>query len=95
VEVFRQADVVLVLGKRIDYRLAFGGPRLFSPEAKFAQVDIHAPELGLNRELTAGLCADVRAVLTALNTKLGKWTAPGWVRGWSIGCGSWGLAWWT
>jgi len=79
VEVFRQADVVLVLGKRIDYRIALGGPRLFSPEAKFAQVDIHAPELGLNRELAVGLCADVRAVLTALNGKVGKWTAPGWV----------------
>ncbi|MCA2971708.1 MAG: thiamine pyrophosphate-binding protein [Acidobacteriaceae bacterium] len=79
VEVFRQADVVVVLGKRIDYRLAMGGPRLFSAEAKFAQVDIHGPELGLNRELAVGLCADVRAVLTALNGKLGKWTAPGWV----------------
>jgi acetolactate synthase-1/2/3 large subunit len=78
-EVFRQADVVLVLGKRIDYRLAMGGARLFSPEAKFAQVDIHGPELGLNRELAVALCGDVRQVLEAVNVKLGKWTAPGWV----------------
>jgi acetolactate synthase-1/2/3 large subunit len=79
IDVFRQADVVLVLGKRIDYRLAMGSARLFSPEAKFAQVDIHGPELGLNRELTVALCGDVRQVLAAVNAKLGKWTAPDWV----------------
>ena len=48
---FKEADLFLVLGKRIDYRLALGGPRLFPPEAKFIQVDIHAPELGMNRKL--------------------------------------------
>src|SRR5258706_5939348 len=48
---FQEADLFLVLGKRIDYRLALGGPRLFAPEAKFIQVDIHAPELGMNRKL--------------------------------------------
>lgn len=79
VEVFQTADVVLVLGKRIDYRLALGSARLFSPDAKFAQVDIHGPELGNNRELAVALCADVRQVLEALNAKLGKWTAPAWV----------------
>ncbi len=78
-EVFREADLVLVLGKRIDYRLAMGGARLFSAGAKFVQVDIHAPELGANRELALGLCGDVRQVLEALNLKLGKWQAPDWV----------------
>src|SRR6478672_9507809 len=48
---FKEADLFLVLGKRIDYRLALGGARLFSPEAKFIQVDIHSQELGLNRKL--------------------------------------------
>ena len=28
---FKEADLFLVLGKRIDYRLALGGPRLFNP----------------------------------------------------------------
>lgn len=79
VELFRQADLVLVLGKRIDYRLAMGGPRLFSPTADFLQVDIHAAELGNNRPLALGLHADVRSVLEACNAKLGKWTAPNWV----------------
>jgi acetolactate synthase-1/2/3 large subunit len=63
---FKEADLFLVLGKRIDYRLALGGPRLFSPEAKFIQVDIHAQELGMNRKLELGIWADVRSTLRAL-----------------------------
>jgi acetolactate synthase I/II/III large subunit len=69
VPAFQHADVVLVLGKRIDYRLALGGPRLFSPQAKFIQVDIHAPELGLNRQLEEALCCDVKAFLEAATPK--------------------------
>jgi len=61
-----------VLGRRIDYRLALGGPRLFSRDAKFIQVDIHAPELGMNRRLELGLCADVRQTLDALLAGIGK-----------------------
>jgi acetolactate synthase-1/2/3 large subunit len=70
--VFPQADVVLVLGKRIDYRLALGGPRLFSSGARFIQVDIHPQELGANRSLTLGICADVRKTLECMLEVLGK-----------------------
>src|SRR5437899_4554986 len=67
---FKEADLFLVLGKRIDYRLALGGPRLFGPAAKFIQVDIHAPELGMNRRLELAICAGVRATLRALVAEL-------------------------
>lgn len=73
---FREADVIVVLGKRMDYRLAFGGPRLFSPTAKMIQVDIHAPELGMNRAVEIGLCADVREALRAFLDALGTETWP-------------------
>jgi len=63
---FKEADVVLVLGKRIDYRLALGGPRLFDPAAKIIQVDLHGPELGAARPITLGICADVNATLEAM-----------------------------
>src|SRR5712692_5538192 len=78
---FKEADLFLVLGKRIDYRLALGGPRLFAPEAKFIQVDIHAPELGMNRKLEVGICADVRATLNALNAEIGerRWQPLPWL----------------
>jgi acetolactate synthase-1/2/3 large subunit len=64
--VFREADVVLVLGKRIDYRLAMGGPRLFSPGVKFIQVDIHPQEFGQARRVEQAICADVKAALRAM-----------------------------
>src|SRR6266481_5534939 len=73
---FKEADLFLVLGKRIDYRMALGGPRLFGTAAKFIQVDIHAPELGMNRRLELGICADVRSTLRAFLAELGdkSWT---------------------
>ncbi len=64
---FPEADLVLVLGKRIDSRLTLGGPRLFSPEARFLQIDIHAPELGHTRPLELGICAGLKAALRMMN----------------------------
>jgi acetolactate synthase-1/2/3 large subunit len=64
--VFREADLFLVVGKRIDYRLAMGGARLFAERARFIQIDVHEEELGLNRPLEAGICADARVALEAL-----------------------------
>jgi len=79
---FQAADVVLVLGKRIDYRLALGSARLFSPTAKFIQVDIHQQELGHNRNLELGICAGAKETLHALNIALGKekWKETAWLK---------------
>src|SRR6266481_2094448 len=78
---FKEANLFLILGKRIDYRLALGGPRLFAPEAKFIQVDIHAPELGMNRKLELGICCDVRETLRAMLATSGEkpWTPLPWL----------------
>jgi acetolactate synthase I/II/III large subunit len=80
-KVFREADVILVLGKRIDFRLALGGPRLFAPETKFIQVDIHRQELGMNRRLEAAICADVKRTLRALTEAAGPspWPELPWL----------------
>ena len=66
---FREADLFLVVGKRIDFRLALGGPRLFPPDARFVQIDIHPGELGFNRPLEVGICADARQALEALRRR--------------------------
>jgi acetolactate synthase-1/2/3 large subunit len=68
--VFQEADLFLVLGKRIDYRLALGTTRLFPAAARFIQVDIHPPELGMNRKLDVAICADLKAALRALQDRL-------------------------
>jgi acetolactate synthase-1/2/3 large subunit len=63
---FQEADLFLVVGKRLDYRLALGGTRVFPAAAKFVQIDIHAQELGMNRVLDAAVCGDAQAALEAL-----------------------------
>ena len=78
---FQEADLFLVIGKRIDYRLAMGGTRLFPPAARFIQVDIHATELGLNHGLDAAICADARLTLEALMEAPGRpGGLPHWVQ---------------
>jgi acetolactate synthase-1/2/3 large subunit len=78
---FREADLFLIVGKRIDYRLAMGGPRLFPPQARFIQIDIHPQELGLNRQLDAAICADARLALEALADAAGPqpWPPGPWL----------------
>lgn len=79
---FKEADVVLVLGKRVDYRLALGGPRLFSPGAKFIQVDIHQQEFGQNRPIDVAVHADLRAALQEFTAWIGEfpWKSnEGWL----------------
>jgi acetolactate synthase-1/2/3 large subunit len=78
---FQQADVVLVAGKRIDYRLAFGGSRLFSASAKFIQIDIHSTELGMNRALEVAIWADARIALESMCEAAGAaWTPRPWLQ---------------
>ncbi len=78
---FREADLFLVIGKRIDYRLAMGGARLFPPEARFIQIDIHPEELGLNHRLDFAICADARLALETLTEAAGPepWAAKPWL----------------
>ena len=60
---FLQADLVIVIGKRIDYRLRLGGRQIFRGDAKFSKIDICDEELGLNREPEVGMAADGRTSL--------------------------------
>ncbi len=60
----QEADVVLLIGKRIDFRLGYG--KLFSLNATLIQVDIHTPELGRNRPAQLPIQADAGAALTQL-----------------------------
>jgi acetolactate synthase-1/2/3 large subunit len=80
VQAFQEADLFLVLGKRIDYRLALGGTRLFPENARFIQVDLHPQELGMNRRLALSICADVKATLERLLEQAGdEWRPTQWL----------------
>jgi thiamine pyrophosphate-dependent acetolactate synthase large subunit-like protein len=70
-----------VIGKRIDYRLGLGGDRVFRAGSCFIQVDIHAPELGMNRRLNLGICADAKSTLRAFTERSSsRADLSGWIQ---------------
>lgn len=78
---FQEADVVLLIGKRFDFRLGFGGPKVFNPHAKVIQIDITQQELGRNRGVELGVLADARAALEQLLAiTRTPWQEKPWVR---------------
>jgi acetolactate synthase-1/2/3 large subunit len=65
-----QADVVLVLGAPLDFRLGYGRPPTFAADAAVCVVDCDPHELGRNRPLELGLAAHVGRVLEQLTNAL-------------------------
>ncbi|XP_028674043.1 2-hydroxyacyl-CoA lyase 1 isoform X1 [Erpetoichthys calabaricus] len=74
----QNADVVLLLGARLNWILHFGLPPRFSPDVKIIQVDIYAEELGNNVKPTVALLGDINAVVDQLlgYLKHDTWTYP-------------------
>jgi acetolactate synthase-1/2/3 large subunit len=60
---FREADLILVIGTRINYVIGHLAPPRFNASAKLIQVDIDATEIGHNRPADVGIVGDARAVL--------------------------------
>ena len=65
---FREADVVLLLGKRLDHRYRYGG--VFSDDAKLIQVDPSPAEIGRNRGVAVGIQGDLGAVVEQITAAL-------------------------
>lgn len=63
---FGNADVVLVLGAPLDFRLGYGTTPTFAEDARVAMVDADPTELGRNRPLEVGLACDIDLTLRAL-----------------------------
>ena len=61
---FREADVALLLGKRLDHRYRYGG--VFSDDARLVQVDPSPAEIGRNRGVAVGIQGDLGAVVDQL-----------------------------
>ncbi len=66
------ADVVLVLGTPLDFRLGYGRPPTFAEGAKVAMIDVDPVELGRNRPLELGLAGDLDVILRQLTDALPK-----------------------
>jgi thiamine pyrophosphate-dependent acetolactate synthase large subunit-like protein len=63
---FREADLLLVIGTRINYVISQLSPPRFRADAKLIQIDIEPTEIGHNRPADAGIVGDARAVLRQL-----------------------------
>jgi acetolactate synthase-1/2/3 large subunit len=60
------ADVVLVLGAPLDFRLGYGRTPTFAEDARVAMVDCDGTELGRNRPLEVGVVGHIGRVLDQL-----------------------------
>ncbi|MBK8993750.1 MAG: thiamine pyrophosphate-binding protein [Gammaproteobacteria bacterium] len=82
-QVLGEADVVLLLGARLDWTFRFGSE--VSPNAMLIQVDIEAQEIGRNVAAAVGIVADVREALRQLLAQLEGLRAdvpdPDWIAG--------------
>jgi acetolactate synthase-1/2/3 large subunit len=65
-----QADVVLVLGAPLDFRLGYGRPPTFADDARVCMVDCDPQELGRNRPLAVGITGHLARVLDQLTAAL-------------------------
>ncbi|MFD7899954.1 oxalyl-CoA decarboxylase [Streptomyces sp. NPDC059743] len=64
------ADVVFMVGARLNWMLRHGEPPLWNPDAKFVQVDVAATEFDSNRPIAAPILGDIRSVFDVLVKKL-------------------------
>jgi thiamine pyrophosphate-dependent acetolactate synthase large subunit-like protein len=63
---FREADLLLVVGTRINYVVSQLSPPRFRADARLIQVEIDAAEIGHNRAADVGILGDAQAVLRQL-----------------------------
>lgn len=66
----READLVVVLGTPLDFRLGYGRPPAVAETAGLVMVDADASEFGKNRPVDVGIAADIRLTLEALRAAL-------------------------
>ncbi len=66
------ADLLLLVGTKLDFRLNYGQPPLINAEAKIVWLDTLASEIGVNRSADVGIPGDVGAVMGQITQALGK-----------------------
>ncbi|MFE5210599.1 oxalyl-CoA decarboxylase [Streptomyces sp. NPDC056600] len=74
----KRADVVMLVGARLNWLLGHGDAPQWNPDARFVQVDIAAGEMDSNQPIAAPLVGDIGSVMEALaeRSKPGRISAP-------------------
>ncbi|MGE0230757.1 MAG: thiamine pyrophosphate-binding protein [Flavobacteriaceae bacterium] len=73
---FREADLVLVLGTRMNYVFGHMAPPRFRADARIVRIDIEPREIAVSQRLAIGAVADLRTALGQLNAALAAAKAP-------------------
>ena len=75
----QKADVVLLLGARLNWMLHFGKPPRFQPDVKIIQVDIEPEEFHQSIPTAVSLCGDINEISSQLVERLRdtKWRFEG------------------
>lgn len=67
-----EADVLLLVGARIDYRTGFGQAPGLNPKVRIIRIDVEPSELVQGREPDVAILADPASALTALTAEVGR-----------------------
>lgn len=65
-DALRRADVVLIFGTPLDFRLGYGRGSHINPAATLIQVDLDGKEIGRNRAVDVGIIGDTGMVMAQL-----------------------------
>jgi 2-hydroxyacyl-CoA lyase 1 len=66
----READLVFLIGARLNWILHFGLPPRFAADVKIIQMDVSPEEIGRNVPTSAALVGDARAITAQMNAAL-------------------------
>jgi acetolactate synthase-1/2/3 large subunit len=78
----READVVVMLGRKQDYTIGYAQPPVIAANARIIQIDPSPAEIGRNRGVTVGIVGDIAAVVDQMTQEAHKktWKPLAWVK---------------
>jgi len=79
------ADVIFLMGARLNWMLHFGHEPRFSPNVRIIQLDVQAEEIGTNVPTEVALVGDAKAITAQLNASLKQdpWQYPSETTWWT------------
>ena len=77
----RDADLILLLGRKQDFTIGFCRPPHVAASAKIIQIDPSPMEIGRNRSVAIGMVGDITSVLDQLTREAAKhsWSELPWI----------------
>jgi acetolactate synthase I/II/III large subunit len=78
----READVVVLLGRKQDYTISYAQPPTIAGDARIIQVDPSPAEIGRNRGVAVGIVGDIEAIVDQLTqeAKNTSWKPLPWLK---------------